>query len=284
MVWVMNAPFRQTLTDRELRWLRHIAVHGPQSSEFLLAVCADTHRCRDTGLRTLQRLRENGYLRLPPQQKQIAKADFNPFVYDLTKQAAFYLKGIGDPETVPPTGHWWHGFLTSTITSAIEIETAKRGRRYIPAHKILSRNDTTLPIPLGQKKIIPDQLFAIDYGGSFRSFVLETDRGTEPVRSETARKSLESMLCSYAELWAKDGARRHYGLKSPLLILMAFTNPVRAARCLELVATRTPELAPFVLVQTVPSGFPKIANVATIASGSWRRSRFDTVSLISSAP
>ena len=81
----MNAPFTQPLTNRELRWLRHIAVHGAQSSEFLLKLCADTHSCRDTGLRTLQKLRETGYLRLPPQQRQIAKAEFNPYVYDLTK-------------------------------------------------------------------------------------------------------------------------------------------------------------------------------------------------------
>jgi len=72
-------------TARELRWLAHIDRHGPQSSEFLYEATRDTHRCRDTSLRRLQALREAGYLRLPPQQHQIAKADFNPYVYDLTK-------------------------------------------------------------------------------------------------------------------------------------------------------------------------------------------------------
>ena len=276
----MNAPFSAPLTDRELRWLRHIAVHGPQSSEFLLEVCADTHRCKDTGLRTLQKLRKNGFLRLPSQQNQIAKADFNPYVYDLSRKGELYLKGIGVPATVRPTGHWWHAFLTASITSAIEIEARRRGYRYIPAHEILNRNVATLAVPHGRKKLIPDQLFAIDYGGKFRSFVLEVDRGTEPYQSEAARKSLEGMLCNYAELWAKGDAQRHYGLKSSLLILLAFSNPTRAARCIELVSSKTPKLAPFALVQTVPCGFPKIIDMAAATCGIWQRATLDSVSLI----
>ena len=157
----MNAPFTQPLTNRELRWLRHIAVHGAQSSEFLLKLCADTHSCRDTGLRTLQKLRETGYLRLPPQQRQIAKAEFNPYVYDLTPQSKRYLKGLGDPATIRPTGHWWHGFLTSNITSAIDIAAQRKGCRFIPAHEILARSDATLAIPTRTGNLIPDQLFAI---------------------------------------------------------------------------------------------------------------------------
>ena len=61
----MNPPFQKPLTDREVRWLRHIAVHGPQTSEFLLELCSDTHSCRDTGKRTLKKLRDLKYLRYP---------------------------------------------------------------------------------------------------------------------------------------------------------------------------------------------------------------------------
>jgi hypothetical protein len=181
---------------------------------------------------------------------------------------------------VRPTGHWWHAFLTASITSAIEIEANRRGFRYIPAHEILNRHGATLAVPMGRQKLIPDQLFAIDYGGRFRSFVLEVDRGTEPHRSETARKSLEGMLCNYAELWAKDDAQRHYGLNSSLLILLAFSNPTRAARCLELISSKTPKLAPFALVQTVQSGFPKIVDVAADTCRIWQRATLDPVSLI----
>lgn len=267
----MTAPFRQTLTDRELRWLRHIAVHGPQSSELLLELCADTHRCRDTGLRTLQKLRDSGFLRLPPQQRQIAKADFNPYVYDLTRQGELHLRGLGDPPTVRPTGHWWHGFLTASVSSAITIEAQRKGFRYISAHEILARNGASLAIPYGRTHLIPDQFFALDYGGSFRSFVLEVDRGTEPYRSKSARKSIKGMLQTFADLTAKDAIRAHYALKSPLLVLLVFASSARAARCLELIESDAPALAPYALVSVVPEGFPKHTSVAEAVSGEWRR-------------
>jgi hypothetical protein len=69
----------------------------------------------------------------------------------------------------------------------------------------------------------------------------------------------------------------HYGLKSPLLILIAFTCPVRAARCLDLVATLMPQLAPFVLVQTVPNGFSRLECMAIAITKTWSRSRMEVM-------
>ena len=109
-------------TDRELRWLAHIDRHGPQSSTFLIELTKDTHRCRDTSLRNLKSLRDAQYLRYPKQQDQIAKADFNPHVYDLTAKGFEYLSYHRPVERhTRPTGHWWHSFWVSSISSAIEI-------------------------------------------------------------------------------------------------------------------------------------------------------------------
>lgn len=267
----MNAPFPKPLTARELRWLRHVAVHGPQSSEFLLELCSDTHTCRDTGKRALQGLREGRWLRLPLQQQNIAKADFNPHVYDLTPKGVLHLKGLGDTDTVRPTGHWWHAFLTASMTATIAIEAERRGFRYLPAHEILSRNGTTLAVPIGQQKLIPDQFFAIDYAGRFRSFVLEVDRGTEPYASEGARKSLRRMISCYRDLTVKDALRRHYRLKSPLLILFAFSAPERATKCLEFLEEASEAFAATCLVGVMPSGFVRFAGMREAVMGPWRR-------------
>lgn len=253
----MNAHTRHTLTARELRWMRHLAIHGPLPSTQLLDLVSDTHRCRDTGLRTLKRLRDAGYLRLPPQQRQIAKADFNPYVYDLTRQAELYLRGLGDPVTVRPKGHWWHSFATACVSSSLHIQAERRGDEYIPAHTILNRQGASLSVPDGRQKLIPDQLFAIKSAHGFRSYVLEVDRGTEPLQSKTARKSLRSSLEQYADLHAKDAIRRHYGLKSPVLFLFVFTNPVRAAKCQEYVSRYAPTLEKFVRVSVIEGGFPR---------------------------
>jgi len=185
------APQRVTsLTNREVRWLKHIERHGPQSSVYLHELTKGTHRCKDTALRQMQKLRAGGYLHLPRQQRATENANFKPFIYDLTPKAKTYLfdQGIDEP-TSRPTGHWWHGYMASCVTSSIDIAAACEGTRYIPAHEILQIKGSQLAIPIDGQRLIPDQLFALDYGCSFRAFALEVDRGTEPKTSTATRKS-----------------------------------------------------------------------------------------------
>lgn len=212
-------------TARELRWFAQIDRHGPQSSEFLYECTRDTHRCRDTALRRLQALREAGYLRLPPQQRQIAKADFNPFVYDLTKLGWELLADNQDLERqYRPTGHWWHGYWVSAVSSAIDISAVRMGLTYIPAAKILSIRGADIAIPVGRHKLIPDQVFAIKYPEGYRAFALEVDRGTEPIRSKAARKSLQRSIEQYVQVVGDQLYRHHYGLKCNLAVVWIFLN------------------------------------------------------------
>ena len=197
-------------TAREIRWMKHIERHGPQSSQYLFALTQDTHRCKDTALRALQRLRAGGYLRLPPQQRATERAEFNPYVYDLTLQARNYLSNLGIAEAaVRSTGHWWHGYGVSCVTSSIEIAAARDGVRYIPAQEILAIKRSELAIPLGRSKLIPDQLFALDYGGSYRVFALEVDRGTEPKVSAATRKSWATMIDQYRQILGRQIYKQH---------------------------------------------------------------------------
>jgi len=215
-------------TARELRWFAHVDRHGPQSSEFLYECTRDTHRCKDTSLRRLQILREAGYLRLPPQQRQIAKADFNPYIYDLTNLGWEYL---GDQQVLErhcrPTGHWWHGLWVSAVSSSIEISATRSGLTYIPAAQILAIRSVEMGIPVSGTKLIPDQLFAIKYPDGYRAFALEVDRGTEPVRSMAARKSLQRSVSHYQEVLAGKFHRNHYGIKSNLVVLWVFLSRAR---------------------------------------------------------
>jgi hypothetical protein len=210
-------------TSRERRWFAHIDRHGPQSSEFLYECTRDSHRCRDTALRRLQALREAGYLRLPPQQRQIAKADFNPYVYDLTKLGWEVLADHQDLEDhCRPTGHWWHGCWVSAVSSAIEINTTRAGLMYIPAARILAIKGVDIAIPVGGSKLIPDQLFAIKYPDGYRAFALEVDRGTEPVRSTAARKSLQRSVTQYKQMFSEQIYKTHFGLKSNMAVFWVF--------------------------------------------------------------
>lgn len=215
-------------TPRELRWFAHIDRHGPQSSAFLFEATRDTHRCKDTALRRMQALRAVGYLRAPVQQEQIAKANFNPRVYDLTTQGFETLSYHHQLERhARPTGHWWHAFWVASVSSAIEIAAKRAGHAYIPAAQILGIRNATLAIPLTKGKLIPDQIFAIRYPDGYRAFALEVDRGTEPVRSTAARKSLKRSATQYREIFAGRLHQSHYGLKSNLLVLWVFNSASR---------------------------------------------------------
>jgi hypothetical protein len=215
-------------TARELRWFAHIDRHGPQSSEFLYELTRDTHVCRDTSQRRLQALRAAGYLRLPPQQRQIAKADFNPYVYDLTQLGWDVLADHQALERhCRPTGHWWHGYWVSAVSSAIEIAATRAGLPYIPVAKILAIKGVALGIPVEKTKLIPDQLFAIKSPDGYRAFALEVDRGTEPVWSSAARKSLQRSVVQYQQVFDKQTYKAHYGLKSNMASLWVFNSKRR---------------------------------------------------------
>ncbi|MEQ9243768.1 replication-relaxation family protein [Roseovarius indicus] len=223
-------------TGREIRWLKHIERHGPQSSQYLFELTRDTHRCRDTALRQMQKLRAGGYLMLPRQQRATERAEFNPYIYDLTRKAKEHLRDLGlDEPTIRPTGHWWHGFTVSCVTSSIDIVAARDGVRYIPAHEILARNGADLAIPIGRSKLIPDQLFALDYGGSYRAFALEVDRGTEPKTSRANRKSWTRSIEQYRHVIENQLYRTHYGLKANLIVLWVFASSSKQRRFLEMV-------------------------------------------------
>jgi protein involved in plasmid replication-relaxation len=267
-------------TAREIRWLKHIERHGPQSSQYLYELTLDTHRCKDTSLRQMQKLRAGGYLALPRQQLMTEHAGFNPHIYDLTPKAKTHLTDLGIAEpTVRPTGHWWHGYMTSCVTSSIDIAAAREGVRYIPAHEILSIKYAPLSIPVGTRKLIPDQLFALDYGGSYRVFALEVDRGTEPITSGAARKSLKSSVEMYAEVIGKGVYRRHYGLKANLLVLWVFASQARKGRFLEAVSTLRSNSEPSFLSKSISTNTNQTGPICSLFMSPWHRVDGSTISV-----
>lgn len=243
------------VTNRALRWLHHIARHGPQSSVYLHELTGDTHRCKDTTLRDVQRLRAGGFLCLPPQQRQVERAEFNPYVYDLTDRGKACLRDHGFP--VPPrpvSGPWRHQSLTACVTAAIDIAAARAGVRYIPQHEILARKGATLGIPVNGRTLIPDQLLALDYGGSYRAFVLEVDRGTEPVTARAGRRTIAGLLDSYQAALRSHVVAAHYGLRCPVAVLVVCSMAGRARAVRDHAAALGDPLAGVLLVATADDG------------------------------
>lgn len=269
-------------TNREVRWFKHLERHGPQTSVRLFDFTSDTHRSKDTALRDLQKLRAGGFLCHPPQQRATERAEFNPYIYDLTPKTKRWLsdRNLAEP-TVRPTGHWWHGYRVSNITSEIDMEASRAGLQYIPAHEILARKGATLGISFSGKTLIPDQLLALKYPTGFRMYMLEVDRGTEPFTSTAARKSLEVSILQYAEILRHSTYKTHYGVQANLMALFVFTSPYRAARFLERVADIAPQTAASFLVQVQPEVREQKVTGPSILLRPWKRARNNDV-LISS--
>jgi protein involved in plasmid replication-relaxation len=243
-------------TEREIRWFKHIERHGPQPSHFLHALTSDTHRCKDTTLRQLQKLRAGGFLALPQQQRATERAEFKPYVYDLTRSAMDLLTNLElDEPTIRPTGHWWHGFTTSCATGSIDIAASQAGISYIPAHKILAIRGADLAIPHEYSILIPDQLFALQYKKSVRVFALEVDRGTEPQVSMAKRKSWVRSIAQYRDVLENKTYKSHYGLKANLLVLYVFSSTRKQERFLQLLNTHGCSVRNSILTQALPDEF-----------------------------
>ncbi|WP_305971041.1 MULTISPECIES: replication-relaxation family protein [unclassified Mameliella] len=257
------------LTEREVRWLKHIERHGPQSSQYLFELTRDTHRCKDTALRAMQKLRAAGYLRLPPQQRATERAECRPYIYDLALRGTDHLEELGIREpTVRPTGHWWHGYAVSAFTGTLDIHLRQRGCEFIPAHRILERSGADLAIQIDRHRLIPDQLYAVRYPDGYRAFFLEVDRGTEPFRSGAARKSLSQTTDLYSMMIAKNLHRQHYGLKASTLVAFVFTSLLRAQTFRDMVGERAGGYAGYFLVKTMPESLTW-ANMAEVHQGPW---------------
>jgi hypothetical protein len=132
---------------------------------------------------------------------------------------------------------------------------------------------------MGNSTIVPDQLFALDYGGSYRAFLLEVDRGSEPISSRSARESLHRKLAAYSTIFARDLHRQHYGLKSPMALLFSVASRLRAERVLGDIAVHWPNLAPMTLVQTVAAGDPLLLQSNTYVTTPWQRASGGTMDL-----
>jgi hypothetical protein len=158
-------------------------------------------------------------------------------VYALTPAGIKWLKQAElHEDTIRPSGPFVHQLMISTVTASIELAAKKKGIEFIPGHVILERANTTLGHMVGKSKLIPDQLFALKYPNEmFRSFILECDRGTEPITTNTVRKSYQRNLEQYKMFVGQKQYQKFYGLKSGLKVLNVMNNPTRMAAYMSLI-------------------------------------------------
>ena len=234
---------RVRLSERDLLWVEKLHQHGPLPTSYLLAY---TDALRASDKRQKERLgdlfheenTEHGgaYLDRPPQQFATLKAGYNQIVHQVTPAGMKALKDAGLLHEIGGHhGPWVHRHMVACVTASIELATLQRQDvSFISQHQILERAETSLSWPvrikdgtsdqLVRKDLKPDASFGLIYhtneGDKFRFFVVEADRGTEPVTSRNwNRKSFERHLAQYEAYVAGEAYKEHLHLTANLLVL-----------------------------------------------------------------
>lgn len=237
---------RVVLNDRDIFWLEFLHRHrGPLPATVLHEATAHIHKNpKSTRIRLADLFHEKStddayrYLIRPDEQTAAKNDMWQTRVYDLSVTAVRYLKREGLwHDDAPHLDSWWkHQYLVANITASIEIECRKRGWRYIPGHEILARGRAQLRynVPYDRdgkevsKMLIPDAIFAIDYGGAYRVFIVEGDRGTEQLEYHEARKSFERNILQYRSYIGGGLYKEHLKLNAGMVVLNVTTSKSRA--------------------------------------------------------
>ena len=147
--------------------------------------------------------------------------------------------------------------MGACVGASIELACKAKGLGLIARHDILARNDKSMELPLskfsGRKALVPDELFGIDYAGSYRFFACEWDRGTEPIR----RKALDQTdfgkkIGAYLEVMRNRTYKEVWGTPN-LMALIVTTNATRMKSLMEEVNALDPKLAQRFLFKTLDS-------------------------------
>ncbi|MGV6850285.1 MAG: replication-relaxation family protein [Marinibacterium sp.] len=245
---------RVRLSERDLLWLEKLHQHGPLPTSYLLAY---SDALRTSYKRQKERLgdlfhEENTahggpYLDRPPQQFATLKAGYNQLVYQVAPAGTAALKEAGVwRENDGHHGPWVHRHMIACVTASIELETLQhQDISFIPQHQILERAGAGLSCKLDvndpetgaavRKDLMPDALFGLAYhtkhGDRFRFFVVEADRGTEPITSRNwNRKSFKRHLAQYEAYIGGAAYQAHLNLTAPLLVLNVVPDEIRRVR------------------------------------------------------
>ena len=235
------------LKERDLAIFEVLHRHGPLPSNYLF----EYTRAFGSELHLKHRLTKlyhglmdgTYFLERPPQQYQSFLARAQPSIYELAPVAKLLLAEVGrlSPHLDNRTDAFLHRFMAACVSASIELASRRMGIRYIHRHEIFShtkcpettrRSANPLSVAANGKRIVPDDLFGIDYGGRYRFFAVEIDRNTESIeRKNLDQNAFGKKLHLYADIIDRGVFRGAWGIPN-MLILTVTTNATHMANML----------------------------------------------------
>jgi len=249
-------------TDRQIRWLRFLNLHGPLPSQYLFDLEGEkTDSQRRVAQKQLQRLWLGGYIYRPRSLWETANANYNHYCYDLDDKGKAYLKE-NDLwiNALRPTGWMVHQLFVSCVTATMDIMCQREGYTYIPPHEYLGKHELTVKVAfVGNdgvrylKPLTADAVFAIDYGDeSYLAFALEADRNNETSKSKSNNPDLKTdqrCIRQYHNFITTKQYVKDFGRDEQLVMLFVTTTEVKVRRLLKRLEE---EKAKFILIGLVP--------------------------------
>lgn len=296
---------RVTPQERDLVWFQKLHEHGPLSSSYLHAF---TRHMRRSEKRARDRLTDlfhedrtphgSAYLDRPWQQFRGFEARYQDLVFDLAPPAEMALKqnGLWSDFAAAPAGPWLHRYMTACITASIELATLDNPSvAFIPQHQILERAGTALRYPVTfehpqggkpeTRDLIPDAIFGLEYRrgseSSYRFFIVEADRATEPTRaSKFNRKSHLRTIQQYRAYVGQGLYKEHLKLTAGLLVLNVTINSATQQRMLNLTEELSGKGNTFLLFRTCEAFGPTFKPpqpMLELFSGEWERAGYSSL-------
>jgi hypothetical protein len=293
-------------TERDLVWFQALHRHGPLPSSFLLAFSREMRRNETRSLERLGDLYHEAntphggqYLDRPSAQWS-AISKFERSVYDLTPlgQRALVERGLIEQVVRAPRKLFHHSLMVACVTASIELAVKTHpGLRYISQQEILARSpNKSLAIPCrishtnsrtGSSQVlnaalVPDAIFGIEYQDGaerrFRFFMIEADRGHEPVRRANLREtSYLRKVLQYMEVVGNGLYQAHFGMRSPVLVLTVTTNATHLHNIMAMTAeVEGAASVPYMLFRSAPAFGDQLRvpdRMHDLLTGTWLRSR-----------
>lgn len=271
-----------TLLPRDIAVLRWLRRYRYARADFLHKLVGGNYRAFTNRLR-LMKDEPNCLIRTPHEQ-QIYIRQYAPQIFELDENgeqalkdlgqfdehgAATWLKRTRDEERID----FEHAVMICDALQDIELAATAAGLTFVPWPELFAQmpeetRNRKYPhrVPLlirhaGQqldKALESDAIFALKYpDGKYCIYVLEADRGTEPLRrfgkDALEKTSYLRKVLQYRELISGGKYQDHFGIyKSGMMVLNVAPNPSRADGILELVTEITGKNS-YMLVATMPT-------------------------------
>jgi hypothetical protein len=232
---------RIAIQAADIRMFEALDRHGPLPSTYLQRFAG--HKDRSAIASRLTKLFNGAKLGLPllsrpPQQFQSFAARYQHLIYDLTPTSRALLRDQGSV-VIERTDAFLHRFMGACVGASVELTAAELALRYIPRSEVLAKRGAPLAISVGDKTLIPDDLFGLQYGdGSYRFFAVEIDRNTESIVRKRGRyHTFDNKLDAYRGLMERQTHRHHWGVPN-LLLLTIPTNETHLVHLVDRVRER----------------------------------------------